>query len=259
MEKIRVFISSVQKEFVEERQALYKHFSDNALLNNFFEPVMFEKLAAASKAPDKVYLKEVENSQLYLMMLGAEYGYEDKNGLSPTEIEYNHAQSLNKDSLAFIKGKGTLNRHDKENILISKIQNTLSYKRFKTIDELISEVDKACVALLKNKGLIQLKNFDETFCPSANLSDIDQDISQATDQAEDLIKRLVIVLDKELGRREIMNLLDLRHGQNFRENYLFPALKLGYIEMTLLDKPTSPKQQYRLTKKGKALKKMLED
>ncbi len=50
MEKIRVFISSVQKEFVEERKALYKHFSDNALLNNFLESVMF----------------------------GVEYGYEDK-------------------------------------------------------------------------------------------------------------------------------------------------------------------------------------
>ena len=175
MKKIRVFISSVQKEFIKERKALYKHFSDNALLNVFFEPVMFEKLAAASKAPDKVYLKEVENSQLYLMMLGAEYGYEDKNGLSPTEIEYTYAQSLNIDSLAFIKGSQALKRHNKENILISKIQKTLSYKRFKTIDELISEVDKACFTLLKHKGLIQLKNFDETFYPSANIDDINPD------------------------------------------------------------------------------------
>jgi Filamentation induced by cAMP protein Fic-like, C-terminal domain/Domain of unknown function (DUF4062) len=237
MGKIRVFISSVQKEFVEERKSLYKHFSDNALLNNFFEPVMFEKLVAASKAPDKVYLKEVENSQLYLMMLGAEYGYEDKNGLSPTEIEYNYAQSLNKKTLyqaGYIErygtGTGEIFRLTKEAGLKEPVFSL--EEGFKVIVWRIQKV-------------------------------IDQDISQATDQAtdqaEDLIKRLVIVLDKESGRGEIMNLLDLRHGQNFRENYLFPALKLGYIKMTLPDKPTSPKQRYRLTEKGKALKKMLED
>ena len=41
MEKIRVFISSVQKEFIEERKALYKQFSNNTLLNNFFKPVRY--------------------------------------------------------------------------------------------------------------------------------------------------------------------------------------------------------------------------
>ncbi len=67
-----------------------------SVLKDFYEPVMFEKLPAASTAPDKVYLKEVESSQLYLMLLGTEYGYEDEKGLSPTEHEYRHAQSLNK-------------------------------------------------------------------------------------------------------------------------------------------------------------------
>jgi len=172
MQKSKVFISSVQKEFTEEREVLYQHFLNNALLKDFFEPVMFEKLPAASTAPDKVYLAEVGNSQLYLMLLGAEYGYEDKNGLSPTELEYRHAQSLNKDSLAFIKGDRNVKRHKKEMSLIGEVQNTLSYKRFKTTGELINELDKACIDLLKHKGVIQLKNFDETLQPGTTLQDI---------------------------------------------------------------------------------------
>ena len=175
MQKSKVFISSVQKEFVEERKALYQHFLNNALLKDFYEPVMFEKLPAASTAPDKVYLKEVESSQLYLMLLGSEYGYEDEKGLSPTEHEYRHAQSLNKDSLAFIKGDRNVNRHKKEMLLIGEVQNTLSYKRFKIIDDLINEVDKACIALLKHKGVIQLKNFDEIIQSDATIKEINQE------------------------------------------------------------------------------------
>lgn len=175
MPKDKVFISSVQKEFVKERKALYQHFLRDALLSDFFEPVMFEKLPAASKSPHKVYLKEVEKSQLYLMLLGAEYGFEDENGFSPTELEYLHAQSFNKTSLAFIKGKRSLNRHAKEKILITKIQNTLSYKRFETTNQLLVEVSKACIEILKHKGLIQFKTFDETSHLSATMSDIDQD------------------------------------------------------------------------------------
>ena len=52
--------------------------------------------------------------------------------------------------------------------------------------------------------------------------------------------------------------LDLRHSPNFRDNYLEPAMKEGYIEITLPDKPQSRKQQYRLTKKGRQLQKSMQ-
>ena len=39
-----------------------------------------------------------------------------------------------------------------------------------------------------------------------------------------------------MNREELMEILELKHSGNFRENYLHPALEKEYIEMTLLDR-----------------------
>lgn len=173
MEKQKVFISSVQKEFKEERLALYNHFLSDALLSSFFEPILFEKLPANSQAPNKVYLDEVANSKVYVVLIGVDYGYEDENGVSPTELEYNYAKELHKKSFAFVKGTAALERHPKEQAFIRKVQNHRSYKRFETIDELISEINKAFVGLLKQHGTLQTTDFDASINPLATIEDID--------------------------------------------------------------------------------------
>jgi hypothetical protein len=57
-----------------------------------------------------------------------------------------------------------------------------------------------------------------------------------------------------MDRLEIQTKLKLSHRENFRSNYLKPALEQGYIEMTIPDKPNSSLQKYRLTILGKQLK-----
>jgi ATP-dependent DNA helicase RecG len=54
-----------------------------------------------------------------------------------------------------------------------------------------------------------------------------------------------------------MKELSLHHNNTFRENYLYPAVNLGFVEMTIPDKPKSNLQKYRLTQKGLELKKQL--
>lgn len=173
MEKQKVFISSVQNEFQEERLALYNHFLQDPLLSSFFEPVLFEKLPANHQAPNKVYINEVANSKVYVLLIGKEYGYEDENGVSPTELEYNHANKLHKTRFAFIKIIDNTTRHPKEQALLNKVQNHVSYKRFENIKQLLTEIDTAFVQLLKQQGRIQHTDFDTAFNPIATLGDID--------------------------------------------------------------------------------------
>lgn len=68
------------------------------------------------------------------------------------------------------------------------------------------------------------------------------------------VKELVRIMSKEMDRQEIQEKLGLSHRENFRSNYLKPALEQGFIEMTIPDKPNSSLQKYRLTILGKQLK-----
>jgi hypothetical protein len=145
MDSIKIFISSVQKEFASERLRIYDWIRSDALLSQYFTPVLFEKLPAAAQRPSEVYLDEVRESQIYLVILGQEYGYEDANGVSPTELEYECAKENHLYKIAFIKGDSFLERNSKQKAFVSKIQNELTYKRFDNVEILISQIYAALV------------------------------------------------------------------------------------------------------------------
>jgi hypothetical protein len=63
MPQIKVFISSVQSEFAEERLFLWNYIVSDALLGKFFVPFIFEQLPAADNTPQKAYLEEVEHCE----------------------------------------------------------------------------------------------------------------------------------------------------------------------------------------------------
>ena len=72
MEKIRIFISSVQSEFAQERILLYDYIRQDALLGQMFEPFIFERTEAKSHTAQKVYLEQVERCDIYIGLLGKE-------------------------------------------------------------------------------------------------------------------------------------------------------------------------------------------
>lgn len=74
------------------------------------------------------------------------------------------------------------------------------------------------------------------------LSETEQVSVQVTEQVEKLMK---VIGNEALSTKELMELLGMRHRPTFMENYLKPALQLGFIEMTIPDKPKSSKQKYK--------------
>jgi len=90
----KIFISSVQSEFAIERQMLFDYLNSDALLGKFFEPFIFENVHALSNSPSSVFLNEVEKCDIYLGIFGQQYGFEDDDGISPVEREFNAALLL---------------------------------------------------------------------------------------------------------------------------------------------------------------------
>jgi ATP-dependent DNA helicase RecG len=80
---------------------------------------------------------------------------------------------------------------------------------------------------------------------------------QVAEDVPEVIRRIVLVLEREMKRVDLQEALRLKDRENFALNYLIPALESGYIEMTFPDSPNHPNQQYKLTKRGNSLKKKL--
>ncbi len=56
---------------------------------------------------------------------------------------------------------------------------------------------------------------------------------------------------------DLMQLVGRSDRTKFRDQVLKPLIEEGFLLMTIPDKPTSSKQKYRLTDKGKAMLKNL--
>src|SRR3989339_1292285 len=83
-----VFVSANQKELRDERFAISELVNSNATLRNVFDVFLFENLPAKGKSPTLTYLKQVDNSDIYICIIGNEYGIKGKDGLSATEREF---------------------------------------------------------------------------------------------------------------------------------------------------------------------------
>ena len=102
-DKKKLFISSVQAEFQEERRALVAYIRQDPMLGRYFEPYIFEESPAQDCSAQRAYMDEVEASDIYLGLYGELYGFEDKEGISPTEREYDAATQRNLYRIVLIK------------------------------------------------------------------------------------------------------------------------------------------------------------
>lgn len=173
MAPVRIFISSVQKEFASERAALRDYLRGDPLLRRFFEPFLFEDMPAVDRRADEVYLDEVGRCDIYLGLFGDDYGPENAAGHSGTHREFDHATRQHKHRLVFVKGADDGAKHPKMQALIRQIDGELTRKRFVTTAELIAGVYAALIRYLEEHEMIRHGPFDSAPCPDATLADLD--------------------------------------------------------------------------------------
>jgi ATP-dependent DNA helicase RecG len=171
--RLKIFISSVQKELANERRAVKSFVEGDPLLSRFFTVFLFEDLPAGDRRADTVYLSEVEQSAVYVGIFGDEYGFEDDEGISPTEREFERATIAGKPRLIFVKGTNSRNCRPKMLKLIDKAGQQLIRRRFCSIDELKAELYASLVDFLESTGAIQTRPFEDRPCPDATLDEVD--------------------------------------------------------------------------------------
>jgi len=157
MKKLRIFVSSVQKELEVERVALAGWVSSDPQMADVCDVVLFEKEPLTGKRISKPYLSCLKTCDIYLLLLDCEYG-RPPEPLSATHEEYRFARDRNMPLLVFIKGMTDGKREEKTKQFLDEIkadQNT--YKRFHDRLDLWPLVNKTLRNVLKESFSLTLE------------------------------------------------------------------------------------------------------
>ena len=173
LRRFAVFVSSIQKEFEEERRTIKDYLQNNPLFVLFISDIfLFEDIPARDQRPDMAYLNKVDRCDIYIGLFGNEYGYEDAEGISPTEREFERATAQSKYRLIFIKGQKDTDRHPKIRALVQKAGNQLIRRRFVGKTDLISDLYASLIDFLEQNGVLPVTPFDASPQPKASLRNI---------------------------------------------------------------------------------------
>ena len=252
---IQIFISSVQGEFAKEREVLRDYLQTDELMSRLFRVFLFETALGSDKAPDRLYLDEVERSDIYLGLFGYEYGSEDEEGVSPTEREFDHATAYGLHRLVFIKSKvPNTERHGKMDSLIKKAQTSLVRKQFRSQEELLSELKVALIEYLDFKGILRLESFDKMPCSGANMEDLDVDwmsrfvrIARRTRSlalSEDVLPQDLLMHLKLFDRDELTNAAILLFGKDPQQFFISSMVQCAHFHGIEVAKPILSNHKY---------------
>ena len=174
MKRIKIFISSVQSEFADERAMLSQYIRTDVLFSRYFDPFLFEELPAQDVSAQKAYLDAAAKTDVYLLLVGEHYGYEDSEGVSPTEREYDTATANGAYRIAFIKD--VPHRDAKESVFKQKVEKDVTRNPilFGTFDDLRSNVYASLIHYLTVKGLLVSGPIDAAIHPLARIEDLDK-------------------------------------------------------------------------------------
>jgi len=136
MIKLRIFVSSVQKELDEERRAVKTLVTSDPFLDEHCVPILYEDEPSMLKPASQGYLNDLAKCQFYLLIIGSIYGKRFK-GLSPIHHEYHFARRKDLPILVCVRGDNKIERDPAIQDLIEEIKSDgHKYHRFSDLRQL---------------------------------------------------------------------------------------------------------------------------
>ena len=126
-----------------------------------------------------MYLKEIEKSDIYLLLVGNKYGYSQEGEVSPTEQEFDKAQELGLTKLVFVRGTDNSKRDAREALFLDKVSRERVRVRYQdsdpeqTVADLLDEVRNSLRDIMLDDGILSDKPFEDQCPVDASLDDID--------------------------------------------------------------------------------------
>lgn len=206
-----IFVSSVQSEFAKEREAIRDYVSGDALLSKHFDVFLFEQQPAQSRGPVQLYREEVEHCDVYLLLIGQRYGFDDKAGISPTEHEFDRAVALRKHRMAFLKVGTEKDREPKETAFLKKVQNQLKRSEFAGVADLMGQVYASLIYVLEQEKVLEVRPFDAR-ASSAKMTDLDAAKVRTFQERADEYRHSI--LKRVSGIKNVLSHLNLTDGSH---------------------------------------------
>jgi len=218
-QRLRVFVSSVQKELEDERLIVQNLLNTDTFLSTHCLPALYEFEPASPERALEGCLSLLDGCQVYLLVVGVQYG-SLVNGLSVTHAEYRRAKERELPVLAFIKGDRSVAREEGTQRLLDELEaDGPKYKRFGNVIELQREVRAALVKLLNDRfGITPSSDEDEiawqTIEATSTFESQPMDRVRWEDLDQEVARRLIAAAEardpKELSPAELLIGVSLR-------------------------------------------------
>ena len=254
MNRTKIFISSVQNEFAKERRQIADYIRQDSLFSMYFDPFLFEELPAQDKSAQTAYLEQAADAGIYLLLLGKRYGFEDANGISPTEREYDTATAHHAYRIAFIKDISE--REAKEEAFKQKIDNSVIRNTFRSYEELQSGVYASLIEYMTSNQILRNAPFDASVYPEASIDDLDKNkikwfVGMAREKrqfplqySEENIRQILLSLHLITEDDKLKNAALLLFAKDVQKWFVSATVKCAQFYGTKIQKPILSQQIY---------------
>lgn len=223
MIRLKVFVSSVQKELRAERQAIGSLLATDEFLRSCTVPRLFDEYPAPLQPNPKAYLELLRTCHVCLLVVGREYGRVLDDGLSATHQEYRLARELKLPTLVCVKGESGETREDRTLGFLQEIAaDHQTYSRFGTTEELLRKVRDRLKEHIK-------ATYDSAPAPGQDAEAI-QDRRAASDFERRAVADLAVAdLDLELARQMMAEAEEADPARWSNEDVIRLLLSRGYL------------------------------